>query len=132
METSYDQKRLLRELESTGKWGTDAVKIGIRAKFRCEYCGKDLLKSLENYKEWNIDHIVPQSDGGRDTMANLALSCRTCNVSLKGQWNPRTVIGENGGRAKLLGEAKKYIESKRNEAEKELKEFRKIVKQCTI
>lgn len=65
-------KRLINDLA----WPEKQVNIGIRAGFRCEYCGKDLLASYEDYDLWQIDHIVP---GWGNEMENLALSCKLCN-----------------------------------------------------
>jgi len=45
-----------------------------RAQGRCEYCRDALLG-----KRAEIDHIVPRSRGGRDTLDNLALACPGCN-----------------------------------------------------
>lgn len=47
-----------------------------RAQFRCEYCHyPELLSSAP----LSIDHIQPQSRGGGNDLANLALACRRCN-----------------------------------------------------
>ena len=39
----------------------------------CAYCGIDCRN------DYNIDHKMPLSRGGTDTVKNLALSCPTCN-----------------------------------------------------
>ena len=39
---------------------------------RCAYCGAENV-SLE------VDHIVPRSHGGSDSVSNLTLACHTCN-----------------------------------------------------
>jgi len=47
-----------------------------RANFTCEYCHTPELYSglaLE------IDHIVPQSETGTDTLDNTCAACRSCN-----------------------------------------------------
>ena len=36
-----------------------------------------------------IDHIRPQAKGGGDTLANLRLMCRTCNLRRGSTWYPR-------------------------------------------
>jgi hypothetical protein len=47
-----------------------------RAQFICEYCHyPELLSSAP----LSIDHLQPQSLGGTDDPANLALACRRCN-----------------------------------------------------
>jgi hypothetical protein len=47
-----------------------------RAQFRCEYCHYPELLSTAPL---SIDHLQPQSLGGTDDPANLALACRRCN-----------------------------------------------------
>ncbi|RBO82377.1 hypothetical protein [Marinomonas aquiplantarum] len=44
--------KIIEALVNTGQWGENDVILGIRAGFKCEYCDKDLLVSVENYKEW--------------------------------------------------------------------------------
>ena len=46
-----------------------------RDKHTCQYCRKKLSKA-----ELTIDHVIPQSKGGKDTWENLALACVKCNV----------------------------------------------------
>jgi 5-methylcytosine-specific restriction endonuclease McrA len=56
-----------------------------RDGFRCVYCGAspvegDLDREGRPVK-LEIEHIVPRSAGGDDTVGNLVTSCRTCNRS---------------------------------------------------
>lgn len=37
----------------------------------CHYCG--------NTDDLTIDHIVPSSQGGKDTPSNITVACRSCN-----------------------------------------------------
>ena len=46
----------------------------------CHYCGTKLGLGKSARRRTNIDHIVPQSQGGSDDLDNLLLSCRTCNT----------------------------------------------------
>lgn len=79
-----DVVRRLVDSPDTGDWGDGAAaEMGLAAEFRCEYCDKDLLESVDAYKDWQIDHIDPRSKGGPTTRENSALSCRQCNVSFK-------------------------------------------------
>jgi 5-methylcytosine-specific restriction endonuclease McrA len=39
-----------------------------------------MFEAVENYKEWQTDHIFPLSKGWEDNMKNYALSCRICNL----------------------------------------------------
>ena len=50
---------------------------------RCRACGIGDVDSLE------CDHIVPESQGGKDTLGNMQILCHTCN-NRKGNTN----IGE--------------------------------------
>jgi len=47
-----------------------------RAGYRCEYCGYPQEASPIPLE---MDHIIPQTKGGRTTLTNLALACRHCN-----------------------------------------------------
>ena len=40
----------------------------------CAYCGKKI-----EFDDMTIDHIVPQSKGGKDTVENTVPSCQLCN-----------------------------------------------------
>lgn len=43
-----------------------------RDNYECVYCGSN--------KHLTLDHVVPQSKGGRDSWDNLVTACRTCNA----------------------------------------------------
>ena len=47
-----------------------------RANYLCEYC--HISESLQ-YVTFTMDHAIPISQGGDDTLENLALSCFSCN-----------------------------------------------------
>ena len=40
----------------------------------CQYCGYK-----GDYNEFNIDHVIPTSKGGRTVWTNVVLSCISCN-----------------------------------------------------
>jgi CRISPR/Cas system Type II protein with McrA/HNH and RuvC-like nuclease domain len=44
-----------------------------RDGYCCVYCGNDNRKIL------TLDHVIPQSKGGKDTWENLVTACRKCN-----------------------------------------------------
>jgi len=48
--------------------------IWLRDKGKCQYCGMDV--ALKDYQK---DHVVPQSRGGKTTWENIVCSCSTCN-----------------------------------------------------
>jgi 5-methylcytosine-specific restriction endonuclease McrA len=45
----------------------------------CEYCGKKI-----NYKEMQVDHIIPKHKGGNNSFGNMRCSCRMCNHYKRG------------------------------------------------
>jgi 5-methylcytosine-specific restriction endonuclease McrA len=63
--------------------------VGLRARYKCEYCGFNVLSSSQAYRGRNSDHILPKVKypALRDSFANRALACRACHTS-KGQFDP--------------------------------------------
>ena len=119
---------VVARLLATGKWWPETTKVAERAGYQCEYCGLDLLGSIESYKLFEIDHIVPVSKGGaRADIDNLALACRHCNYHFKRSWDPRKITGENATRCQFIAAAKKYIEERKQLLTSELEEVRRIV-----
>lgn len=51
--------------------------VAQRANHRCEYCHAPEV--VFNFR-FDVEHIVPISKDGTDMLANLALSCRSCNL----------------------------------------------------
>jgi 5-methylcytosine-specific restriction endonuclease McrA len=45
-----------------------------RDNYSCQYCGKRLT-----YKSGTIDHIIPQSKGGKHSWDNVVVACWPCN-----------------------------------------------------
>ena len=50
-----------------------------RAIVICAYCGEEFSET-----ELTRDHIVPRSQGGRDTWENCVTACRECNLDKAG------------------------------------------------
>lgn len=48
--------------------------IFLRDGYTCQYCGRAFDRS-----ELSLDHILPQSRGGKDTWENLVAACKPCN-----------------------------------------------------
>jgi hypothetical protein len=51
--------------------------VSARADHRCEYCHAPEL--IFNFP-FEVEHIFPLRQGGKDTDDNLALACRSCNL----------------------------------------------------
>lgn len=53
---------------------TSRLRILVRDKFRCQYCGKKGTAF-----DLTLDHIVPKSKSGRTLAENLVAACMPCN-----------------------------------------------------
>ena len=51
--------------------------VAHRAQHRCEYCHAP--EPVFNFS-FEVEHILPSSSGGTNTLDNLALACRSCNA----------------------------------------------------
>jgi hypothetical protein len=47
----------------------------IRDGFCCQYCGAEIT----NAADYEVDHIIPVSRGGKENYLNLVTACRSCN-----------------------------------------------------
>lgn len=115
-----DDEQIVKEMVAKGKWSDEQVRIGLRAQFRCEYCGLDFYASPENYKQWEREHIVPLTKGGTESFDNLAAACRTCNYCFKRSWDPREYAGENATRPELIAAAQRYIRERKQLTEQQI------------
>ena len=52
----------------------DRQKVYEKYNGHCAYCGKAI-----SIKDMQVDHILPQRNGGTDDIDNLNPSCRLCN-----------------------------------------------------
>jgi hypothetical protein len=64
-----------------------------RAKFLCEYCHTD---ETWQYIPFTVDHILPLSEGGEDSVENLAMACFHCN---RHKSNKQSAIDKATGQA---------------------------------
>ena len=106
------------EIRKALKWGPVNAQVAVAAGFCCEYCGTDMLKSLEAYYSWQIDQIIP---AGGYTPENCALACRTCN-HLK---HARIPMG--AGRKEQIADAWAHIQQKMAARQIELDQLRQLV-----
>lgn len=49
--------------------------IFLRDRNRCQYCGATKVQ-----RELNLDHVVPQSRGGKSSWTNVVCACIRCNT----------------------------------------------------
>jgi len=118
---------LYDDFMATGHWGPIETTLGIEFNFCCAYCDKEMFKSVDSYKEWQTDHIIPSSKGGEDTIENYALSCRTCNF-IKSTWNPSEHLGElKINKLNLIAVSKEYIIEKREQTQVEIDLYNQII-----
>ena len=108
-------------------WSTRALCIGARARFHCEYCGLDLLSGPDAYRAWQEDHIVPKHLGLDLEGDVYALACVTCNVRMKGRWDPRNAVPPNVTREQYIEAIKKHIAEARSKTMTEIEEVRRLL-----
>jgi 5-methylcytosine-specific restriction endonuclease McrA len=76
-------KRMTRDecVEFLGKmgWPDWKSRLAYDACFCCEYCGRDLLATIDDHRAWEYDHIVPVTSEGSDREENRAVACKVCN-----------------------------------------------------
>lgn len=55
---------------------TKDVRLKVYDKYsgHCAYCGKPI-----EYKDMQVDHMIPKRNGGTDDFENLMPACRMCN-----------------------------------------------------
>lgn len=108
-------------------WSDSTLDVWLRAKGRCEYCGKNLQAHSDDYfYGYNIDHVVSASLEGASEFNNYALACRSCNL-IKRNVDFRSP-GETPSRSELIKRASDYIHRKRKRNEERLLEHMPYLK----
>ncbi len=75
------------------RWPENLVALMLRANGYCEYCGTDLVSSLEVFWASEADHVIPKDRGGEDDYGlNKAMACNRCN-RIKGKSWPDDAPG---------------------------------------
>lgn len=71
----------------------DIRRLYWRQRGQCAYCGVSLGT------DYHVDHVIPVSRGGRNSVGNLLLACPTCNLSkgdkLLSEWRYRNIKGRD-------------------------------------
>jgi 5-methylcytosine-specific restriction endonuclease McrA len=70
-------KSALRSTGSTYHWRKIRAKVLLRDQNCCYYCGQEAT---------TVDHLLPRSKGGNDSMDNLVAACTKCNYSKGGRF----------------------------------------------
>jgi 5-methylcytosine-specific restriction endonuclease McrA len=71
-----------------------------RENYCCIYCGIHASQA-----KMEIEHVIPRSRGGTDSLNNLVLSCETCNQA-KGSQDVKTFLK---GKLSILKRVKKHL-----------------------
>jgi CRISPR/Cas system Type II protein with McrA/HNH and RuvC-like nuclease domain len=111
---------VIQQLQRELGWHLHHAHVGVEARFKCEYCGRDLLASVEDYDAWQLDHIIPTSGGGDDSIENKALTCKACNFM------KRTFVPEGETRNERIASARAHIKKRRENKEQELYKVRRL------
>ena len=61
----------------------EVVRLFMEQDHCCAQCGKEI-----GFGDWELDHNIPYSLGGRTARGNLALLCRPCNRMKSDQVDP--------------------------------------------
>ncbi len=119
------REEIINQLVKEHGWDRGVVELGIRAGFRCEYCGVDMLASVDNYfYNWNNDHIEPASKDGKWEPDNMAVSCKTCNFMKGNRDLPRPA----SARDEKIAVWQEWIRNRRTEKQTQLARIRSL---CT-
>jgi 5-methylcytosine-specific restriction endonuclease McrA len=73
------QHRRRTRLKGKGDYTIDELKAQFEQQEGfCFYCGELLYASFN--KDIHVDHMIPLSRGGSNTIENIVISCATCNL----------------------------------------------------
>jgi len=128
-EKTMDRKQIIQELVAQ-KWHPRTIDVWVRAQGRCEYCGKSLVESPDEYFFGShVDHIIPNAG---DTLDNLALACKACNFIKRHRRfsEDAAVANATWQRSEVIEKASQYIaqirERDRGRLDKQLKLLRAL------
>lgn len=107
-------------------WSAEQAILGLRAGFKCEYCGRCFLVSIEDYDTWQRDHIIPVTRGGTNHRDNIALACKLCNF-MKRDWVPAERLDPLKDREAAIEAVKAHLRTPRAKKQIELDKVRTVV-----
>jgi HNH endonuclease len=65
----------------------------------CRYCGRKVHRRKTGPGKLHFDHVIPHCRGGRPTVENIVVSCRTCNLRKSAADAEEWLASCNRGRA---------------------------------
>jgi len=76
-----------------------------RDGYQCRTCGR-----VVTGREAHVDHIVPKSKGGQDTLDNLQTLCASCHAKKEGWRSTKAAAkrGSQSGSAAICGKVKNF------------------------
>jgi hypothetical protein len=109
----------------TSRFSPITARASLRCNFRCEYCGKSFLNSIEDYDTWQWDHLEPVANNGSDDERNGAIACKLCNF-MKRTFCPSRSLAELG-RDAYIAEVRGFLKGERQKKLEKLNAVRKIL-----
>jgi len=114
-----------RELKPLG-WSREALELGAGQDFKCFYCKRDLLASIEDFDVWHFDHVIPVSKMGTDDIANKVVACKLCNF-VKRNFDPRSTAREGATLEELRAIATEHVAAGLKEKKARLDKFNDVL-----
>lgn len=138
IERAATMDELLGEMTSKYRWSIETFELTARAKFRCEYCGRDILETFDLYRFSQTDHLLPRSRYPQllKEETNLVVACHSCN-NLKSTWDPNSkepIVAKDvkklaeAERATLISRTKTHLEELRRAKGEEFEAMRKLIR----
>lgn len=68
-------KKWIQNNKRESKGLRQRFKVLQRDNFTCQYCGRKAPNVI-----LEVDHVIPKSKGGLNTMSNYVTACKDCNI----------------------------------------------------
>jgi hypothetical protein len=120
-----EQEKINELTKCSSRFSPITARASIRCNFRCEYCGKSFLNSIEDYDTWQWDHLEPVANGGSDDERNGAIACKLCNF-MKRAFCPSRSLAELC-RAPYIAEVRAFLSAERQKKLGKLNDVRRIL-----
>jgi len=121
-----------QKLMNTHHFSEEQIDWGIRAGFKCEYCGRDLLASVDDFDSWHTDHIYPQSKQTEPVQEvkdglNIAIACKTCNFMKRAEVFGKQPPTSEEERSQMVQLVRQRIAKKRADKQMAVAEIRQSI-----